>query len=228
MLQDCMCVWVSVLDNTYTILWKMPKIVHSFLYGFHHMSEIKKTIFKMMKSVKCCKWRNDTKLQYIIYPLNIESTIAHMHNAVLHYLSKCALITNEKWILLNHNATWQNISYYNSTFLAVFQIIYLSIEVHKMAKERQRRLSISGEMIRKIVLNRKAICTLISSFMPLMFWRKQCKWTEQKTNHPSAFDKFYCHFICDIVRYLKGNTSVINLSKISTVITIKTGSEGKI
>ena len=47
------------------------------------------------------------------------------------------------------------------TFLAIIQIIYLSIKAHKLAKERQHRQSISGERNRKIALSRKAICILI-------------------------------------------------------------------
>ena len=39
--------------------------------------------------------KEQCKLQYIIYPLNVLITIAHMHSTVLHYLSKkYALITN--------------------------------------------------------------------------------------------------------------------------------------
>ena len=48
-----------------------------------------------------------------------------------------------------------------ATFLAVVQIIYLSVKAHKLAKAHQRRQSLSGERIRKIALSRKAICTLI-------------------------------------------------------------------
>lgn len=48
-----------------------------------------------------------------------------------------------------------------ATFLAVIQIIYLSIKAHKLAREHQRRQSLSGEKLRKIALSRKAICTLI-------------------------------------------------------------------
>ena len=47
------------------------------------------------------------------------------------------------------------------TFIAVIQIIFLSMKAHKMAKERQRRQCLSGERNRKIALSRKAICTLI-------------------------------------------------------------------
>ena len=48
-----------------------------------------------------------------------------------------------------------------ATFLAVIQIIYLSIKAHKLAREHQQRQSLSGERIKKIALSRKAICTLI-------------------------------------------------------------------
>ena len=48
-----------------------------------------------------------------------------------------------------------------ATFLAVIQIIYLSIQAHKLAKAHQHRQSLSGDRIRKIALSRKAICTLI-------------------------------------------------------------------
>ena len=48
-----------------------------------------------------------------------------------------------------------------ATFLAVIQIIYLSVKAHKLAKAHQRRQSIRGDRIRKIALSRKAICTLI-------------------------------------------------------------------
>ena len=47
-----------------------------------------------------------------------------------------------------------------ATFLAVIQIIYLSVKGHKLSKARQHRQSVSGERMRRIALSRKAIFTL--------------------------------------------------------------------
>ena len=47
-----------------------------------------------------------------------------------------------------------------ATFLAVIQIIYLSVKAHKLSKAHQRRQSVSGERLRRIALSRKAIFTL--------------------------------------------------------------------
>ena len=49
-------------------------------------------------------------------------------------------------------------------FLAVIQIAYFSFKAHKSAREHQRRQSLSGGKIKKIVLSCKAICTLILAF----------------------------------------------------------------
>ena len=47
-----------------------------------------------------------------------------------------------------------------ATFLAIIQIIYLSVKAHQLSKERQRRQSISRRRMRRIALSCKTIFTL--------------------------------------------------------------------